>query len=115
VPDPAPPELNPRQVTFLEKLLKAGFQFTTFEQYTRYPAVEKSGFVALLDLSRGTVTQFGSVGYHLGTGIGVLIESARGKGFVWKDKTEPATPELLAMYRSIRDELHDLLAENVEQ
>jgi hypothetical protein len=108
------PELNPQQVALLEKLLKSGFQFTFFEQYARYPAVEKSRFVALLDISRGKVALFGSLGYHLGTGIGVLVENADGKSFVWKDQRQPATPELLASYRAIRDELRDLLLENTE-
>jgi hypothetical protein len=108
------PEFVPEQVARLEKLAQAGFQFTFFEQYARFPAAEKSGFVALLDLSRGKVAQFGSLGYHLGEGIGVLIENANGKIFVWKNKSQPATPELLAAYGAIRDELHDLLTENLE-
>jgi hypothetical protein len=112
VPEVSPPTLSPGQIASLEKLLKAGFQFTSFEQYARYPAVEKSGFVALLDISNGAVVQFGSMGYHLGGGIGVLIEGVAGKAFVWKNNSHPATPELLTVYQIVRKELHDLLAEN---
>ncbi len=66
MPEISPPALTPAQVARLESLLKAGFQFVTFEQFARYPAVEKAGFVALLDISGEKVRQFGSVGYHLG-------------------------------------------------
>jgi hypothetical protein len=107
-----PSSLAPAQVASLEKLLKAGFQFITFEQFARYPAVEKAGFVALLDISRGRVRQFGNLGYHLGSGVGVLIERAGGKAFVWKTESVPATPELLAAYDRVKRELNDLLVES---
>jgi len=111
---PAPP-LTPAQVTRLEGLLKAGFQFITFEQFARYPGVEKAGFVALLDLSGENVRQFGSVGYHLGNGIGILIEIAGRQAFVWKNELAEATPELLATYATIKIELAELLPEQVMQ
>ena len=115
MPDVSPPSLTPAQVARLESLLKAGFQFVTFEQFARYPGVEKAGFVALLDISGEKVRQFGSVGYHLGSGIGVLIERAGGKAFVWKNESVTATPELLATYESVKRELEELLAEGVKQ
>jgi hypothetical protein len=103
------------QVACLESLLKAGFQFVTFEQFARYPGVEKAGFVALLDISDDRVRRFGSVGYHLGSGIGVLIERGGGKAFVWKNEFADATPELLAAYESVKKELDELLTEGVKQ
>ena len=115
MPEITPPPLTPAQVARLESLLKAGFQFVTFEQFARYPAVEKAGFVALLDISGEKVRQFGSVGYHLGSGIGVLIERAGGKAFVWKNESVEATPELLATYESVKKELAELLTESVKQ
>jgi hypothetical protein len=77
--------------------------------------VEKAGFVALLDISREGVGQFGSVGYHLGGGIGVLIERSVGKAFVWKNESVEATPELLKTYESIKQELAALLSQNAKQ
>jgi hypothetical protein len=115
VPEVLPPTLTPAQVARLESLLKAGFQFVTFEQFARYPGVEKAGFVALLDISGVKVRQFGSVGYHMGSGIGVLIERAGGKAFVWKNELVNATPELLAAYEGVKKELAELLTENVKQ
>lgn len=115
MPDVSSPSLTPAQVARLEGLLKAGFQFVTFEQFARYPGVERAGFVALLDISDDRVRQFGSLGYHLGGGIGVLIERAGGKAFVWKNESAEATPELLATYESVKKELDDLLAEGVHQ
>lgn len=115
MPDVSPPSLTPAQVARLESLLKAGFQFVTFEQFARYPGVEKAGFVALLDISDDRVRQFGSVGYHLRGGIGVLIERAGGKAFVWKNEIADATPALLASYESVKQELDDLLAEGAKQ
>ncbi|HXW13129.1 MAG TPA: hypothetical protein VEN79_01350 [Terriglobia bacterium] len=115
MPDVTPPSLTPVQVARLESLLKAGFQFVTFEQFARYPGVEKAGFVALLDISGERVRQFGSVGYHLGGGIAVLIERPGGKAFVWKNEFVPATPEILAAYESVKKELDDLLTEGARQ
>ncbi len=115
MPEVLPPTLTPAQVARLESLLKAGFQFVTFEQFARYPGVEKAGFVALLDISGEKVRQFGSVGYHMGSGIGVLIERAGGKAFVWKNELVNATPELLAAYEGVKKELAELLTENVKQ
>jgi hypothetical protein len=115
VTEASPPTLTAAQVACLERLLNAGFQFITFEQFARYPAVEKAGFVALLDISRRRVRQFGSVGYHLGSGVGVLIERAGGKAFIWKGESVPATPELLATYESVKRELGELLVESAVQ
>ncbi len=115
MPEVPTPLLTPAQVARLESLLKAGFQFVTFEQFARYPGVEKSGFVALLDISGDKVRQFGSVGYHLGGGIGVLTERAGRKVFVWKSDVAEATPQLLAAYASVKRELEELLAESVRQ
>ncbi len=107
--------LTPVQVARLECLLKAGFQFITFEQFARYPGVEKAGFVALLDISGEGVRQFGSVGYHLGNGIGVLLERAGRGAFVCKNESVTATPELLATYETVKKELAELLTESVGQ
>jgi hypothetical protein len=115
VPEISSLPLSPAQIARLEGLLRAGYQFTTFEQFARYPAVKKAGFVALLDLSAEKVRQFGSVGYHLGNGIGVLIERAGGKAFVWKNASAEATPELLATYARVKAELAGLLTESPEQ
>ena len=115
MPEVLPPPLTPQQVVRLESVLKAGFQFVTFEQFARYPGVEKAGFVALLDISGEKVRQFGSVGYHLGGGIGVLIERSGMKAFVWKNELAEATPELLATYASVKKELDELLTEGVKQ
>jgi hypothetical protein len=115
VAEVAPPTLSPAQVAPLERLLKAGFQFVAFEQFARYPGAEKNGFVCLLDLSGDAVRQFGSVGYHLGDGIGVLIERDGGKAFVCKKESVTATPELLQTYESVKKELEELLSGNVKQ
>jgi hypothetical protein len=104
--------LTSAQVARLESLLKAGFQFVTFEYWARYPAVEKAGFVALLDVSGETVRQFGSVGYKVGTGIGVLMERAGGQAFVWKQEAVKATADLLATYENVKRELAELLGES---
>ena len=100
---------NPGQVAALEALLKAGFRFVAFERYARYPAVEREGFVALLDISGGKVKLFGQVGYHVGEGIGMLVEKGLGKAFVWKGESVTATPELLAGYERVKLDLRRML------
>ena len=115
MPEIAPASLTPAQVACLESLLKAGFKFVTFEQFARYPAIEKSGYVALLDISGGKVRQFGAVGYHLGNGIGVLIKGPGGQAFIWKNQSVEATPELLATYALVKKELAELLMGKCEE
>lgn len=115
MPELSPPSLHPAQVSRLESLLKAGFKFVTFEQFARYPAVEKAGFVVLLEISGEQVRRFGTVGYHLGNGIGVLIEVAGKQAFVWKNQSAEATPELLATYAAVKKELAELLSETAKQ
>jgi hypothetical protein len=107
-----PKELSPEQVAVLESLLKAGFRFVTFERYARYLAVERDGFVALLETGEGKVKLFGQVGYHVGEGIAMLVERAEGKAFVWKGESVPATPGLLAAYARFKSELRRLLRSN---
>lgn len=114
-PEVSPPPLSPAQIALLEGLLRAGFQFVSFEQFANYPGVEKGGFVALLDISGGRVQQFGSVGYRLGSGIGVLVERGGRKVFVWKDQLTEATPELLFTYEGIKKELDALLRAGRDQ
>jgi hypothetical protein len=104
-----PKELSPEQVAVLESFLKAGFRFVTFERYARYLAVEKDGFVALLETSEGKVELFGQVGYHVGEGIAMLVERTEGKAFVRKGESVAATPELLAAYERFKLELRRLL------
>ncbi len=103
------PELTPGQVALLEKLLRAGFRLVRLERFARYPAVEKEGMIALLDTSGEKIRVFGQVGYRLGGGIGVLVERASRKFFIWHEKSVPASPELLAAYDRFREELKHLL------
>jgi hypothetical protein len=102
-------DLTPSQVVVLESLLQAGFRFVTLERYARYLAVEREGFVALLEVGEGKVKLFGQVGYHVGEGIAMLVERAEGRAFVWKAQSVPATPELLAGYERFKVDLQRLL------
>lgn len=102
-------QLNPVQVAVLESLLEAGFRFVTFERYARYLGVERDGFVALLETGGGNVKLFGQVGYHVGEGIGMLLERAEGKAFVWKGESIAATSELLVAYERFKLDLERLL------
>ena len=113
--DTPPNELSPRQVRALESLLRAGFRFVTYERYARYPAVEREGFVALLNVSGGKVQLFGQVGYHVGEGIGMLVEKDQEKAFVWKGQSVTATPELLAAYERTKLDLRRLLLGSAEK
>jgi len=113
--DTPPTDLSPNQVRTLESLLRAGFKFVTFERYARYPAVEREGFVALLDVSGGSVKLFGQVGYHVGEGIAMLVDKGRAKAFVWKGQSVNATLELLAAYERIKLDLDRLLLGSAEE
>lgn len=103
------PELTRDQVSRLEKLLRAGFHLVTLERFARYPAAEKDGMIALLDTSGETVRVFGQVGYRMGEGIGMLVERAGRKVFVWRHQSVPASPDLLATYDRFREELRRIL------
>ena len=102
-------DLTPSQAAILERFLRAGFQFVTFEHMERYLGVERAGFVALLDPTQGDLKLFGQPGYRMGRGIGMLVERGAGKAFVWKSESVEATPELLAEYELFRAEVKDLL------
>ncbi len=109
------PQLTPRQVSVLEKLLRAGFRFLTLERMERYLAVEKEGFIALLDPGGGKIRIFGQAGYRIGEGIGMLVERAEGKAFVWHGESVAASPELLAAYNRFKTELKELLEGEVQE
>ena len=102
-------ELTPAQAAVLERFLKAGFKFVTLEHVERYLAIEKDGFVALLDPSDDRLNLFGQAGYRMGRGIGMLVESRAGKSFVWKSESVPATPQLVAAYEEFKAEVRGLL------
>ncbi len=109
MPDQPPTGLTPSQLATLERFLRAGFRFLTLERYARYLAVEKNGFVALIDPASGKLTQFSQVGYRIGDGIGMLVEAPEEKAFVWHNEKVPATKALLATYDDFRRELQDVL------
>jgi len=109
MPDAQPKELSPKQVAVLESLLQAGFRFVTFERYARCLAVEREGFVALLEAAEGNIKLFGQVGYHVGDGIAMLVERSAGQAFVWKGQSVAATPELLAAYDKTKSDLRRLV------
>lgn len=107
--DPSSTELTAGQIFTLEKFLRAGFKLVTFERYARYLAVEKDGFVVLLEPAGGRFTLFSQVGYRIGDDIGMLVDKPEGKAFVWHGENVPATPQLLAAYERIQTELGELL------
>ena len=105
----SPLSLTPAQVRALERLLRAGFRFVSFERYAGYIGVEKEGFVALLDPAGGRLRLFTQVGFRAEDGIAMLVERGAGKAFVWHGESVEATPELLAAYERVRRELEELL------
>ena len=102
-------ELTPAQAAVLKRFLKAGFKFVTLEHVERYLAVEKEGFIALLDPADGRLNLFGQAGYRMGRGIGMLVEGREGKSFVWKSESVLATPQLVAAYEQFKAEVKALL------
>ena len=101
--------LTPAQVEILERLLRAGFRFLTFERYGAYIAVERGGFVALLGPTGGKLTPFSQAGYLMGESIGMLVEKPGGKAFVSHQQSVAATPELLAAYEQFKQQLGEIL------
>ena len=101
--------LTPAQVEILERLLRAGFRFLTFERYGAYFAVERDGFAVLLDPTGGKVTLFSQAGYLMGEGIGMLVEKPGRKAFVFHEQSVPVTPELLAAYEQFKKYLGEIL------
>jgi hypothetical protein len=102
-------ELTPSQIRVLEKLLRAGFRFLTLPRYERYIAVEREGFVWLMDPGRGELGLFGQAGYLMGDGLAMLVERGAAKAFVCHEQSVAATPQLLAAYERFRVELGNLL------
>ena len=107
--DTQPPELTREQISVLERLLRAGFRLVSLERVARQLVVEKGGFVAMLDPAAGKLSVFGQVGYRMGDGLGMLVERAGRKVFVWHSETVAATPELLDAYERFKAELKAVL------
>lgn len=103
-------DLTAAQARILQRLLKAGFHLLSIERVSRYLAVERAGFVSLLDPSRGKFEIFGQAGYLIGEGIGMLVERRGKRVFVWKGSSVEATPEMLAAYEGFKTRLKELLA-----
>ncbi len=101
--------LNPAQIQKLEALLRGGFRFLTLERYERYLAVEKDNFVALLDPANGGLAIFSQAGYLMGGGIGMLVEGAASKEFVYHGQKVTATLELLDQYEAFKRSLNSVL------
>lgn len=114
MPENPPLELIPAQISILQSLLKAGFEFVQVEHVVRYLPVQKNGFVALLDPSAGRLEIFGQAGYRIGEGIGMLVEKTEGKAFVWKGQSVEATPPLLEAFERFKNELKNLLGGPVQ-
>ena len=107
--DTQPPELTREQISVLERLLRAGFRPVSLERVARQLVVEKGGFVAMLDPAGGKLSVFGQVGYRMGDGLGMLVERAGRKVFVWHSEAVKATPELLDAYERFKAELKAVL------
>jgi len=103
------PQLAPAQIATLEKLAAAGFNFVTLPHVERYLAVQKEGFVALLEPAEGQLRVFGQVGLRMGEGMGMLVELEGRQAFVWHQEEVAATPELLVGYKRFRTDLRLLL------
>jgi hypothetical protein len=102
-------ELTTGQIGKLQALLNAGFQLTSIEHMTRHLAVEKNGYVALLDPAEGSLRLFGQVGYRVGEGIGMLVQRKGRSSFMWKNRELDATPDLLTAYQHVRAKLTEIL------
>ncbi len=103
------PDLTPRQIFALNNLVQEGFKIVMLERFPRHMAVEKKGFVALLDPAGGKLAVFGQIGYRMDEGIGMLVERPGGKAFVWHKKSVTATPRLLKSYARVKAELSAIL------
>jgi len=114
MPESGPFDLTPHQISLLDKIVTAGFKPLALERFARYIAVEKEGFIALLDPAGGKLNVFGQIGYRIDEGIGMLVERAGKQVFLWHGKSVEATPALLAAYNKFRAELEALL-ENMQE
>ncbi|HXJ94275.1 MAG TPA: hypothetical protein VMT20_15615 [Terriglobia bacterium] len=102
-------DLTPFQLERLEKLLRGGFRSVTIARYERLLAVERDGFIVLLDPNEGNLKPFSQPGYRIGDGIGMLVERDGGRAFVWHGESVPATPEMLETYQRFRAEVERAL------
>ncbi len=97
----------------LERLRDLGFQFLPLPRYDKQVAVERGGFVALLEYTpAGEVRQFSSAGYLVDGQIAMLMEGRAGRVFQLKQNEVPATPEMLERYQRFKDDLKSALELN---
>jgi len=97
----------------LERLRDLGFQFMQLPRYDKQVAVERSGFVALLEYTpAGEIRQFSSAGYLLEGQVAMMVERGGGRIFQLKQNEVAATPEMLEQYERFKDDLQSALELN---
>lgn len=106
-----PQELTPLQTSALERLVARGFHLVAFPLYASAIGVRRDFCAALLVPAEGdSLRLLGQPCYLIDGNLSVQVQRNGGPHFVWKNKSVPATADLLAQIAQFVEELQDALS-----
>ena len=110
------PELSPRQMQAMERLIKAGFRPMAIPPYENALCMRKSDCVAALaPVPGGGLKLLAPPSYLVDGNFSVKLKRGSAEVFVWKKKEIEATAERVRELESFRKELQEILESPLKQ
>ena len=104
------PELSPRQIQVMERLIEAGFRPIAIPPYENALCMRKGDCVAALaPIPNGGLKLLAPPSYLVDGNFSVKLKRESGDVFVWKKKVMKATPDRVRELESFRKELQEIL------
>ena len=110
------PELSPRQMQSVERLIEAGFRPMAIPPYENVLCMRKGECVAALaPVPNGGLKLLAPPSYLVDGSFSVKLNRGAGEVFVWKKKEVKATPERVRELESFGEELQEILDSPAKQ
>ncbi len=93
----------------LRRLVEAGFEFQTFDRYSKAVGVVRGECIALMEYTPAGLTMIGRPGWRMGEVLGVLTTVRGRQVFQAKQEVLEATPERVAALRRFEEALQAAL------
>ena len=104
------PELSPRQMQVMERLLEAGFRPIAIPPHESALCMRKGNCVAALaPVPNEGLKLLAPVSFMVDGNFSVKLKRGSGEVFVWKKKEVEATPERACELESFSSELQEIL------
>ncbi len=93
----------------LQRLYLAGFEIETFELFPRVVGVVRENCMAMLEATTEGLRMIGAPGWRMGQHMGVLVEQAGRRVFLYKSQVVEATPQRLQALGKFREDLERVI------